>query len=402
MDSLQYMNHKDITTIILSIAKIMNNVKEAKQRRKVNSIHHAFGTLLLDQDSFPMEDVFEFCAMAADRILPRYDSRHISNLGYAYALVGYDPQLDSRTLLQNIGDTSIGFIQEFNAQGISNIVWAFATLNVEHPILFKTVGDHLSGLRDFEPFRPQALSNIAWAFATSGIVHHALFEKNGSHIHHSGSLESFTPQVLLNIVWAFAAAGVQHPALFKKVGDHIASDNLKWYTPQDFSNAVWAYATAGVQHPALFDKVGDHINQLDNLKSFTQQAFANIVWAFATANQLRSDLFEKIGIAVSNEADFTSFNDQTLSNIAWAYTVANADLPMIFNDSFSRALLKRVREFTVAERRQLYQWHLWQTKELSHAGLPKDARFATVDATVSRLATAGVHTLQCSRKLMIT
>jgi hypothetical protein len=34
MDSLQYMNHKDITTIILSIAKIMNNVKEAKQRRK--------------------------------------------------------------------------------------------------------------------------------------------------------------------------------------------------------------------------------------------------------------------------------------------------------------------------------------------------------------------------------
>ena len=33
MDSLEYMNHKDLSTIILSMAKIAKTVKEAKQRR---------------------------------------------------------------------------------------------------------------------------------------------------------------------------------------------------------------------------------------------------------------------------------------------------------------------------------------------------------------------------------
>ncbi|KAL3769300.1 hypothetical protein ACHAWO_007972 [Cyclotella atomus] len=195
MDSLNCMEPTELTTVILFMAKIVNTLKEAKQRRKMNRNHHAFGKLLLDKDSGPMEDVFDFLAIAADRILPAYSARHISNLAYAYALIGYNPKLDNQTLLQNIGNESIGFIEGFNA----------------------------------------------------------------------------------------------------------------------------------------------------------------------------------------------------FANIAWAYAVANVDAPTIFNGTFTDALLKRVHAFTVDGRHQLYQWHIWQTKELSHAGLPEDAReqcyqtFATVDATVSRL-----------------
>jgi hypothetical protein len=229
MDSLDYMKPKDLATVILSMSKIAKVVKEAQGRRKLNSYHRAFGKVLLIGNSEPMKNVFDFLAIAADRILKDSDARSLSNLAYAYALVGYNPQLDSRTLLGKIGDVSVGFIRDFTEQGIANMVWAFATLNVQHPALFQTVGDRIDDLDDLESFKPQAPANIVWAYATLGIAHHAMFEK---------------------------------------VGDHINQlNNLKAFKPQELSNTVWAYATLGIAHHAMFEKVGDHINQLNNLKA---------------------------------------------------------------------------------------------------------------------------------------
>jgi hypothetical protein len=75
--------------------------------------------VLLNKQSNPVEDVFDFCTLAADRTLPYSDSRHVSNLVYAYyALIGNDFELGNQTLLGNIGDSSVGFIQEFNAKDI--------------------------------------------------------------------------------------------------------------------------------------------------------------------------------------------------------------------------------------------------------------------------------------------
>lgn len=99
------------------------------------------------------------------------------------------------------------------------------------------------------------------------------------------------------------------------------------------------------------------------------------------------------GISISKEAGFSSFDEQNLANDAWTYTMANADVSMMFNDNFTRALLERRHRFVTEHFSQLYQWRLWQTKELSHKCLPKQLRdkcyeaLATVDATVSRLQT---------------
>jgi hypothetical protein len=90
------LEQQDLTTVILPMAK---TVKEAKRRRKLNSYHRAFGKVLLGEDSGPLEDIFDICAITANRILPYYDARHISNLTCAYALIGYDPKLDNQTQL---------------------------------------------------------------------------------------------------------------------------------------------------------------------------------------------------------------------------------------------------------------------------------------------------------------
>jgi hypothetical protein len=73
---------------------------------------------------------------------------------------------------------------------------------------------------------------------------------------------------------------------------------------------------------------------------------------------------------------------------------------MLFNDSFTNTVLKRKHELTNDGRSQLYQWHLWQTKELSHAGLPDNLRdrcrkaFTESNTSTSRLQMEVVHELK--------
>ena len=49
--------------------------------------------------------------------------------------------------------------------------------------------------------------------------------------------------------------------------------------------------------------------------------------------------------------------------------MSNIDTTALFSSAFRQELLNRQNEFIVSELSQLYQWHLWQTKEKSNDGL---------------------------------
>jgi hypothetical protein len=370
MNLLDRTRPSELTTISLAMAKIIKSLL-AKPNKQWSIDQRAFGSILLDENLKPQECIFQPLAEAAKNKLLDCEPRYLSNLAYAYALLGNDPELDdSTTMLANIADASLDSIGQFIAQDISNMVWAFATLKISNPSLFRSVGDavvrmndlnefkpqglaitvwayatmdlqntglfekiadHIVELRDMKSFQPQNFSNIVWAFATANTKHPGLFEKVGNAIVGLDDLKSFNPQNLANIVWAYATANIQHPDLFKKVGNAIVGlDDLKSFNPQNLANIVWAYATANIQHPGLFKKVGNAIVGLDDLKSFNPQNLANIVWAYATANIQHPDLFKKVGNAIVELKDLKSFNPQNLANTVWAYAAANVQHPGLF------------------------------------------------------------------------
>lgn len=265
MNSIDTYRQKELTTIILSMAKIASNVQFAKSRRRMNPYQQSFSEILLDSNSAPSYEIFTRCAKAANEKLQSFEARYLANLAYAFALLGYDPQLDSScTLLENVAGKSVECIKQFEPQGISNIVWSLATLKVPHLLLFQTVGDTVVGMPDLRLYKPQELSNIVWAFATAGIKHSDLFETIGDSIVESDDLRPFKPQEQSNIVWAFATAGIHHSRLFMKVGDHISGlSDLSTFHPQALANIAWAYAKAAVQHTGLMYKVGNHIHPRD-------------------------------------------------------------------------------------------------------------------------------------------
>eukprot|EP00956_Cyclotella_meneghiniana_P018509 scaffold30905_cov45-Cyclotella_meneghiniana.AAC.1 len=423
-DSLNKSKPKDLSTITLSIAKIVRSIREAHHRRRMNIYHQAFGKVLQVNNSKPDQSILHALAKATDANLHHFDERSFSNTAYAYALLGYDPKIDARSLMQGIADKSIDCIHQFDPQSVSNTLWSYAKLKVDHPQLFQSVGDAVASKLDLNEFIPQNLANIVWAYATTNSQHAGLFQKVGDSIVAKRDLRSFDPQALANIVWAYSTNKSQHHGLFQKVGDSIvARDDLRSFAPQALANIVWAYATNKAQHPGLFQKVGDSIVAITDLRSFNAQNLANIVWAYATNNAHHPNLFQKVGDAIARADgskvfttqnlanivwayakldvkhpylfnkigksigaldDLSSFESQELANIAWSFAMADVDVPIAFNDVFLRALVEKQNELNLKELTQLYKWHVWQV-EKSKKGLPEILRERCEEAISNRI-----------------
>jgi hypothetical protein len=184
------------------------------------------------------------------------------------------------------------------------------------------------------------------------------------------SLDRFIPQELSNTLWAYATAGISNPQLFNKIANHIVeSDSLHKFDPQELKDIMWAYATAQVSHPKLFQKVAKAAMQRE-AEFNNSQHVANLLWAYTTMGITDKQLFSSFALTAAKLID--SYNNQDLANIAWAYAVADVDAPTLFNDDFIDKCVEKEGGFENQGLFQLHQWHLWQTKEKSRAGLPKE------------------------------
>ncbi|KAL7450816.1 hypothetical protein ACHAWC_002664 [Mediolabrus comicus] len=333
------------------MAKIVQILLKRAGRRRGEDAHRIIlRELLLEKDNKTANrELFQFIAEKSMDILYEFDARHISNLAYAYALIEYVPQISHPHLFEAMGDQVVAqdHLRDFRPQALSNIVWAYATAGVSHPILFEKVTNHIVELKSLDRFtHPQDLSNIVWAYATAGDSHPILFEKIANHIVGLKSLDRFThPQDVSNTAWAYATARVKHPKLFEKLANHVVRlDHLRDFRPQALSNIVWAYATAGVNHLHLFEKLANHIIAHDHLREFSPQNLSNIVWAYATAGVNHPKLFEKMANYIVQLDHLIKFKPQELSNTVWAYATAQVSHPKMFQQ-VAKAAIQHKEEF---------------------------------------------------------
>ena len=67
-------------------------------------------------------------------------------------------------------------LKTFEAQSISNMVWAFATLDFKDEVFLEKIAKEVCQ-RDLEKFNSQNIANTVWAFATMVFFHSQLFQK---------------------------------------------------------------------------------------------------------------------------------------------------------------------------------------------------------------------------------
>jgi len=169
LENMKRYSHIDISTIAISLAKIMKQVESRGQRAATGSLHRNLHLLLVGVNSESKHYIFSQISMHAIPILYTFDARCLSNLINSFGHAEYVPKVeDGRSILDILALEVMSKLHHFNSQDLSNMLWSYAKLESSNSSLFTAVGDSIVDTNDLSESWPQALSNIAWAYATAG------------------------------------------------------------------------------------------------------------------------------------------------------------------------------------------------------------------------------------------
>eukprot|EP00985_Skeletonema_marinoi_P008575 scaffold3913_cov177-Skeletonema_marinoi.AAC.2 len=193
----------------------------------------------------------------------------------------------------HIATQAARYVAEFNAQDMSNMMWAYATVDKPHALLFEAI----AALEHLGEFNPQNLANIVWAYATAGmapvrgwpiVLLELVSCMDSTHNFLLIQCVHLQRLALSNTLWAYAKTGFNHPELFDKWP--ITLLNLtKWI-------GSTLKTTARFPHPELFKKA------------------AILLWSYAKMGDINKQLFLSF---VSTAAELIdSCNNQHLADIS--------------------------------------------------------------------------------------
>lgn len=217
--------------------------------------------------------------LAAIESASQLTSKNLCVVLHSLATVDYAELTSSRSSFFDAASTRFASVAaNANAQDVSHVSWAFATIGRDDAAVFDEIENQLPRL--VADFNPQNVANVAWALAKSGRGSNASFDLLKGKVLVSPSLSDYQPQNLANLLYSFALARFERlyhrndEDLFDAVGGELS--NRKAMCAQDTANAAWAFARVRRDHPLLRKIVVD--------SSFNSQNLANVAWALASLN----------------------------------------------------------------------------------------------------------------------
>ena len=123
LENMKRYSHRDISTIAISLAKIMKQVESHGQRAATGSLQRILHNLLVGINSESKQVIFDKVTKTSVLILSEFDARHLSNLIYSFSLAEYVPKVkDGRTILDVLAREAMSKLNHFNSQDLSNML----------------------------------------------------------------------------------------------------------------------------------------------------------------------------------------------------------------------------------------------------------------------------------------
>lgn len=167
--------------------------------------------------------------------------------------------------------------------------------------------DHLSGIAvrsGLRGFNAQNLSNSLWALSTAQLPNGQLFNMIGDFIvAEHNNLKGFSPQNMANAVWAMAKVNLPHVELFDLISLKATESRLSGFKPQEIANLVWAMSVCRLTKVELLYEV---LREIKSLNEWKPQEIANLVWAVAVGGDIDSTGFAKLIDKSMAQAEFLS------------------------------------------------------------------------------------------------
>ncbi|CAE7809411.1 NEK1 [Symbiodinium microadriaticum] len=172
-------------------------------------------------------------------------ARDLSLVAWSFAATG---MMDPRDL-EAIAKAATPKIQDFDAQGLSNLCWALGCAKVADRALFTEVGKTVQ-LGGRAAYSAQQMANICWSYATQAFLHRPLFQEAASFAH--ASPESFRSEELSALVWSMATLALPWEGLAKVVQKALPSMSAR-----EGANLAWACAVLGEHREDVLRKTAN-------------------------------------------------------------------------------------------------------------------------------------------------
>jgi len=134
ISSLHYYTPIFITQSALSIGKIIKTVSNVTTSGNNQKTIHMFRTVLVGKNDIQKTKIYQAIATTTVPILNQFDAQGFSNMAYACAITKTIPRCHGRSLFDHITDAICLLDNEamktFTPQNLTNIVWAFATAKI--------------------------------------------------------------------------------------------------------------------------------------------------------------------------------------------------------------------------------------------------------------------------------
>ncbi|KAK9840626.1 hypothetical protein WJX81_005387 [Elliptochloris bilobata] len=290
-------------------------------------------------------DQFQALVEAVQRLLDRFEAQAISNTLWAFATLAYHPEGD---LLDRLAHHAASIVRTFRPQATSNSLWAFAKLAYVPCLLFLTTSASQMQT-DLSRCVPQDISNALWAFAT---MRHNCGDMllNGCAAVSARIMARFKPQEIANTLWAYATLGFDPGATMLDAAALQMAERIAHFRPQAVSNSLWAYAKLGYNPGReLLDCTARRAGGM--LHQYTSQEIANSLWAFATLeHHTGAQLLDAAAVQIARRIE--QFSPQDISNAIWGFAKLYHLPP---NDLLQAASLYLLRH-----------WHRFKAQELAN------------------------------------
>jgi hypothetical protein len=242
----------------------------------------------------------------------------------------------NRCVVVRLANKALDQIQDFNAQGIANTVWAFATLGLSDETLLKALAQE--AISQIHSFNPQEIANIVWAFATLGIKEEGLLKVLAQEA--ITKIQSFNPQDIASTGWSFATLGIKNEALLNALAQEAIS-KIQNFNPQNIANTAFAFATLDIKNKTLLNALAQEA--IAKIRSFNPQDIANTAWAFATLGEKNLQLLSQLAKQARNQIE--DFLPVQIASLSWSFAL----LDYFDNDYFETVnslINKNVNKFT--------------------------------------------------------
>ncbi len=207
-----------------------------------------------------------------------------------------------------------------------------------------------SALGQMNSFNAQELSNSLYAFSGLGIHPTddflAAWQSQAIHL-----IKSFKSQELSNSLYAFSGLGIHPTDDFLAAWQSQAIDLIKSFTSQGLSNSLYAFSGLGIHPTDHFIEVWQ-TQAIHSIESFKSQELSNSLYAFSVLGIHPEDHFLAVW---QNRAIYfiENFKSQGLSNSIYAFSVLGVQPTEHYLEAWKKRALKIIGDFNLIELHQL-------------------------------------------------